>query len=58
MLKFVIRDGVEQTELIGTCKLNRVEPYAYLKDVPERLPSHPMHRPAELLPFNWKPACP
>lgn len=43
--------------LIGTCKLNGVEPYAYLKDVLQRLPSHPMHRLAELLPFNWKPGC-
>jgi len=42
--------------LIGTCKLNRIEPYAYLKDVLQRLPSHPVNRVAELLPFNWKPA--
>jgi hypothetical protein len=43
--------------LIGTCKLNRIEPYAYLKDVLQRLPSHPMQRLAELLPFNWRPGC-
>jgi transposase len=42
--------------LVGTCKLNRIEPYAYLKDVLQRLPSHPINRVAELLPFNWKPA--
>ena len=42
--------------LIGTCKLNRIEPYAYLKDVLQRLPSHPVNRLAQLLPFNWKPA--
>jgi transposase len=42
--------------LIGTCKLNGIEPYAYLKDVLQRLPSHPINRVAELLPFNWKPA--
>jgi transposase len=42
--------------LVGTCKLNRIEPYAYLKDVLQRLPSHPANRLAELLPFNWKPA--
>ena len=42
--------------LVGTCKLNRIEPYAYLKDVLQRLPSHPVNRLAELLPFNWKPA--
>jgi len=42
--------------LVGTCKLNRIEPYAYLKDVLRRLPSHPVNHLAELLPFNWKPA--
>ena len=42
--------------LVGTCRLNRIEPYAYLKDVLQRLPSHPVNRLAELLPFNWKPA--
>ena len=41
---------------MGTCKLNHIEPYAYLKDVLQRLPSHPVNRLAELLPFNWKPA--
>lgn len=41
--------------LLGTCKLNRIEPYAYLKDVLRRLPSHPVNRLTELLPFNWKP---
>ena len=40
--------------LIGTCKLNAVEPYAYLKEVLRRLPQHPINRVAELLPFNWK----
>jgi hypothetical protein len=42
--------------LLGTCRLNGVEPYAYLKDVLQRLPSQPMNRLAELLPFHWKPA--
>ena len=42
--------------LMGTCKLNRIEPYAYLKDVLHRLPQHPINRLGELLPFNWKPA--
>ena len=41
--------------LIGACKLNDIEPYAYLKDVLTRLSSHPVNRLAELLPFNWKP---
>ena len=44
--------------LIETCKLNRVEPFAYLKDVLSRLSSHRVDRLHELLPFNWKPVPP
>lgn len=40
--------------LITTAKLNGVEPYAYLKDVLDRLAAgHPMSRLDELLPWNW-----
>jgi transposase len=40
--------------LIATAKLNGVEPYAYLKDVLERMAAgHPAHRLDELLPWNW-----
>jgi hypothetical protein len=42
--------------LIESCKLVGVEPYAYLRDVLQRLDGHRMDRLAELLPFNWKPA--
>jgi transposase len=42
--------------LLGTCRLNAIEPYAYLKDVLQRLPAQPINRLAELLPFNWRPA--
>jgi transposase len=42
--------------LIQTCKLHRVEPFAYLADVLRRLPNHPINRVAELLPFRWQPA--
>ena len=41
--------------LIQTCKLNGIEPYAYLKDVLARIGNHRVDRLAELLPFNWKP---
>ena len=41
--------------LIETCKLNGVEPYAYLKDVLARIGSHRCDRLAQLLPFNWRP---
>jgi transposase len=40
--------------LIATAKLNGVEPYAYLKDVLERMAAgHPAHSLDELLPWNW-----
>ena len=42
--------------LIQTCKLHHIEPFAYLSDVLRRLPSYPINRVAELLPFRWKPA--
>ncbi len=41
--------------LIETCKLNGVEPYAYLKDVLEKMvEGFPAHRLHELLPWAWK----
>ena len=40
--------------LIATAKLNNVEPFAYLKDVLERMTyGHPMSRLDDLLPWNW-----
>jgi hypothetical protein len=40
----------------GTCKLNHVEPYAYLTDVLTRMvDGHPVNRLDELLPWTWKP---
>ncbi len=43
------------TSLIATAKLNGVEPYAYLKDVIERMTDdHPLSKIDELLPWNWK----
>ena len=42
--------------LVATCKLNQIEPFAYLKDVLSRIRSHRVDRLAELLPFNWSPA--
>src|SRR6266850_6816903 len=43
--------------LIETCKLNDVEPYAYLRDVLQRMiDGHPVNRLDELLPWNWKSA--
>jgi len=43
--------------LITSAKLNDVEPYAYLKDVIERMAGgHPAARLDDLLPWNWKAA--
>lgn len=41
--------------LVHSARLNGHEPHAYLKDVLERLPSHPASRIAELLPHHWRP---
>ncbi len=40
--------------IIETCKFNGVEPFAYLCDVLEKLPTWPNKRLHELLPWNWK----
>lgn len=42
--------------LIESCKRLDVEPFAYLKDVIERVSSHPMSRIRELTPRGWKKA--
>lgn len=39
--------------LLGTCWANHVNSWAYLKDVLDRLPTHPTHRLEELLPHKW-----
>src|SRR3954468_24699698 len=42
--------------LVETCKLNGVDPQAWLADVLARLPDHPARRIEDLLPWNWKAA--
>ena len=39
--------------LVQSAKLNGHEPWAYLRDVLERLPGHPNNRIDELLPHRW-----
>lgn len=40
--------------LIHSAKLNGHDPYAYIRDVLTRLPTHPASRSEELLPHRWQ----
>ena len=40
--------------MIETCKLNDVDPRAWLADVLAKLPDHSSHRVGDLLPWVWK----
>jgi transposase len=42
--------------LIVSCKMNGVDPQAWLADVLARIAEHPANRLDELMPWNWKPA--
>jgi transposase len=42
--------------LLGSCKLQNINPYDYLIDILQRLPLQPVNRLQELLPPFWKPA--
>jgi transposase len=44
--------------LIQSAKLNGHDPYQYLKDVLERIPTQPASRLDELLPHRWQPTPP
>jgi transposase len=41
--------------LVHSARINGHDPYAYLRDVLERLPTHPASRIDELLPHRWQP---
>jgi transposase len=42
--------------LVQSARMNGLDPYAYLKDVLQRLPTRPTRRVAELLPHRWASA--
>jgi transposase len=44
--------------LVASCKRRHAGPFAYLKDVLERLPTHPTKALGGLLPFAWLEARP
>ena len=41
--------------LIGTAKLNDIDPQAWLADVLKRIAEHPAKKLDQLLPWQWKP---
>lgn len=40
--------------LVHSARINGHDPYAYLRDVLERLPTQPASRVGELLPHRWR----
>jgi transposase len=47
------RTAAVLTSFITTCKRLGVDPFAYLRDIFERISAHPENRVAELLPDKW-----
>jgi transposase len=42
--------------LVQSAKLNKIDPWAYLRDVLARIHNHPASRIDELLPHRWRPS--
>ena len=42
--------------LVGTCRLNRLDPHLYLRHVLERIATHPINRIETLLPWHVAPS--
>ena len=41
--------------IVQSAKMHGIDPFKYLEDILERLPTHPADQLAELLPDRWKP---
>lgn len=41
--------------LMGTCKLHGINPFLWLRDVLQRIATHPINKIEGLLPHNWQP---
>lgn len=41
--------------ITSTCRLHKVDPYEYIKDILIRVQTHPASKIDELLPQNWRP---
>jgi transposase len=41
--------------LLGTCKMHGINPFIWLRNVLQRIPTHPINKIEELLPQSWKP---
>lgn len=41
--------------ITGSCRLHKIDPWAYVNDVLGRINDHPVNRVHELTPANWKP---
>ncbi|ANH09194.1 hypothetical protein shn_34335 (plasmid) [Shinella sp. HZN7] len=41
--------------MIETCRMNGIDPQAYLADIIDRIADHPANKVDELLPWDWVP---
>ncbi len=48
--------GAVLTSLVATCKRLAIDPFAYLRDVFDRIAAHPANRLDQLLPDQWAAA--
>ena len=53
-------DGARRAAMLysflGTCKINNVNPFEWLRDILSRIPSHSVNKLEELLPHKWAAA--